>query len=244
MTSPIIGITTGRQADDAGEPWVQVTEAYVRAILHAGGLPILLPVGLAGERLREIQARLSGVLLTGGDDIDPALFHGEPHPKVAGVDPGRDDLELSLARWATDSGVPFLGICRGCQVVNVALGGTLFTDIPDQVPGALRHVHLKSEPRSRIAHDVSVEQDSCLAGIVGTRSLPANSSHHQSAKEIGAGLVVTAHAPDGVIEALELPGHPFGLAVQWHPEWLPGVTAHEAIFSAFIQAAAKNQISD
>ncbi len=237
MSSPIIGITTGRKADEAGESWVQVTEAYVRAILHAGGLPILLPVGLAGERLREIQPRLAGVLLTGGDDIDPLVFNGAPHPKVAGVDPLRDDLELSLARWASATAVPFLGICRGCQVVNVALGGTLFTDIPDQVPGAVRHGHLKGEPTSRLAHDVTVEPGSCLAGILGTLALPTNSWHHQAAKETGAGLVITARATDGVIEALELPGHPFGLAVQWHPEWLPGVKPHEAIFSAFIEAA-------
>ncbi len=240
MSAPIVGITTGRDRDDAGEPWVQVTEAYVKAILRAGGLPILLPVGLEGERLREIQPRLDGVLLTGGDDIDPAVFNGAPHPKVAGVDPGRDTLEITLARWVAESGTPFLGICRGCQVVDVALGGSLYTDIADQVPGAVRHVHLKGEPRSRLAHDVRVEPGTCLAQILGNGDLPANSSHHQSAREIGAGLKITARASDGIVEALELPGHPFGLAVQWHPEWLPDSAPHQAIFKAFIAAAGRD----
>jgi putative glutamine amidotransferase len=240
MTAPIIGITTGRGRDDAGESWVQVTDAYVQAILRAGGLPILLPVGLEGERLREIQPRLAGLLLTGGGDIDPAVFNGEPHPRVAEVDPGRDALEIPLARWAAESGTPFLGICRGCQVVNVALGGGLYTDVADQVPGAVRHVHLKGEPRSRLAHDVHVEAGTCLARILGHSDLPTNSSHHQSAKEIAPGLAVTARATDGVVEALELPGHPFGLAVQWHPEWLPDSAPHQAIFKAFISAAKKD----
>jgi putative glutamine amidotransferase len=241
MTAPLIGITTGRDRDEAGETWIQVTQAYVQAILRAGGSPILLPVGLDGERLEQVRALLDGVLLTGGDDIDPMIFNGEPHPRVAGVDPGRDNLELSLASWAVQSGVPFLGICRGCQVVNVALGGSLYTDIPDQVPAAERHHHLKGEPRSRLAHQVQVEPGSCLAGILGQTSLPANSSHHQSAKDVPAGLCISARAPDGVIEALELPEHPFGLSVQWHPEWLPDAPAHQAIFTAFIRAAGKGR---
>jgi putative glutamine amidotransferase len=237
MTAPLIGITTGRDRDDAGEPWVQVTEAYVQSILRAGGLPILLPVGLDSARLEQLSPTLAGVLLTGGDDIDPALFNGEPHPRVAGVDPARDALEIWLARWAMESKTPFLGICRGCQVVNVALGGSLYTDLPDQFPSDVRHHHLKGEPRSRLAHEVRVEPGSCLAGILGQTELPANSSHHQAAKDVPAELIISAHASDGVIEALELRSHPFGLSVQWHPEWLPDSPAHQAIFTAFIDAA-------
>jgi putative glutamine amidotransferase len=239
MPAPLIGITTGRDRDAAGETWIQVTQAYVQAILRAGGSPILLPVGLDGERLAQVSALLDGVLLTGGDDIDPALFNGELHPRVAGVDAGRDDLEIWLARWAVAESVPFLGICRGCQVVNVALGGSLFTDIPDQVPAAERHHHLKGEPRSRLAHAVQVEPGTRLSAILGQADLPANSSHHQSAKDVPSGLRISARAADGIIEALELPDHPFGLTVQWHPEWLPDAPAHQAIFTAFIRAAGK-----
>ena len=237
MDAPIIGITTGRNTDGEREPWVRVTEAYIQAILRAGGAPVLLPVGLASGPLAEVERLLDGLLLTGGADIDPARFGGESHPRVYGVDPARDELEFALTRWAVDSGTPFLGICRGCQVVNVALGGSLFTDIADQVPGAVRHSHLKNEPRSQIAHSVAVEPGTCLAEILGQQTLPANSYHHQSAREIAATLVVSARASDGIIEGLELPGHPFGIAVQWHPEWLPGEPIHQKIFQAFIRAA-------
>lgn len=236
---PLIGITTGRNPDPAGEPWIMVVEAYVRAVLRAGGAPVLLPVGLGDGELADIQPLLAGVLLTGGGDIDPARFDGDPHPRVDGVDPQRDDLDITMARWAAESGTPFLGICRGCQVVNVALGGDLYTDIPDQHPGALRHVHLNGEPRSRTAHEVRIEPGSRLAEITGRTLLATNSSHHQAARAVPSTLAVTAVATDGIIEALELPHHPFGVAVQWHPEWLPDAGPHQAIFRAFIEAAGE-----
>lgn len=239
MTHPLIGITTRVIQDNEGQPLIAAVEAYIQAVIRAGGLPLLVPIGLPEEQMRELPQHIDGLLLTGGADIDPEIFNGEPHPRVYGVNPDRDALELTLARSAVEEKLPFLGICRGFQVLNVALGGDLYTHIPDQFPGAAKHDNRVSTGRSRLEHGVTIEAGTCLASITGPGYLPVNSLHHQGAKEIAPGLIVSARAEDGLVEGLEVPGHPFGVAVQWHPEWLPDNERMQAIFRAFVQAASQ-----
>jgi putative glutamine amidotransferase len=158
---------------------------------------------------------------------------------VEGVDADRDETEIEIARSIARSSTPFLGICRGAQVVNIALGGTIYEHIPDQLPEALEHATPDGKPRGYLAHPVRIEAGSTLEGILGASSAQVNSLHHQSIRQVASGLRLTATAPDGVIEAVELPGHPFGVAVQWHPEWLQEHAAMRALFEAFVQAAGR-----
>jgi putative glutamine amidotransferase len=204
--------------------------------MAAGGIPVLIPAGLSAAQCAGLIDRLDGLLLTGGGDIDPLRFNGTPHEKVSGISAERDAVEFELVRQAANQGLPFLGICRGLQVVNVALGGTLYTHILDQLPDALEHSHEENE-RDRLHHTVVLESDSRLAGIVGTTSLTVNSLHHQGIKDLAPKLHAAAHSPDGLVEAVELTDHPFGLAVQWHPEELQRLDEQKAIFKALILAA-------
>ncbi len=241
MSAPLIGITSGREPENVPVRHVSVPEAYIQAILRAGGLPVILPVGLAGNDFEELRLRLDGLLLTGGGDIDPARFAGKAHPQVYDVDRERDNLEIALAQLAVRSKWPFLAICRGIQVLNVALGGSLYTDIADQFPNALRHDCAADWPRDHSAHLVSLNPESQLAGILGVTSFPTNSLHHQGLDKIAPGLCPVGFAPDSLVEAVELiDRHPFGFGVQWHPEWLPDSAPMQALFQAFIQAAATN----
>ncbi len=238
MSKPVIGVTTF-DGDREGRPYVMLNTHYVHAILAAGGIPVLLPNQLTQADVDELLPRLQGILFTGGGDIRTDLFNGEPHPKVSEVDDARDALELPLMRRVVDEGRPFFGICRGFQVMNVALGGTLYTHIPDQHPGALRHDWYPNIPRDTIAHEVRVEEDSRLAELVGMPILRVNSLHHQGIKDLAPGLRPVAYAPDGLIEAVELPNHPFGLAVQWHPEWLTHQPEMRNLFRKFVEACAR-----
>lgn len=242
MKTPTIGLTTNRLVStNPLSPNHGVSEAYIQAVSNAGGLPLLIPLGLPERDWQALAARLDGILFTGGSDIDPARFNGVPHPNVYGIDPDRDALEIALVRRAAQTGQPFLGICRGSQAVNVALGGSLYTDIADQVPGALRHDWYPDVPRGYRAHAVTLDPDSRLAGILGGTAAQVNSLHHQGLLQVGQGLAVSGHSPDGMIESIELPGHPFGIAVQWHPEWLQDDPAMRALFHAFIEAAAREK---
>lgn len=238
MSKPVIGITTF-DGDYEVRPYVMLNTHYVHAILEAGGIPVLLPNQLTQADVDELLPHLHGILFTGGGDIRTDLFNGEPHPKVSGVDDARDALELPLMRRVVDEGRPFFGICRGFQVMNVALGGTLYTHIPDQHPGALRHDWYPNIPRDTIAHEVRVEEDSRLAELVGKPILRVNSLHHQGIKDLAPGLRPVAYAPDGLIEAVELPNHPFGLAVQWHPEWLTHQPEMRNLFRKFVEACER-----
>ncbi len=237
MPAPLIGITASRTLSSANLPLSAVTEAYVQAVRRAGGLPVLIPVGLAREDLPRLRETLAGVLLSGGGDIHPGRYNGSFHPRVNGVDEERDELEIVLLRLAAETGWPFLGVCRGIQVINVALGGSLYADLDGLLPGALRHDLYPNHPRDLIAHPVSIQSGCLLARIVGGEELEVNSLHHQGIERLAGGLEALAFAPDGLIEAVQLKGHPFGLGVQWHPEWLPGSPAQQAIFAAFVEAA-------
>jgi putative glutamine amidotransferase len=237
--APIIGITTGRGKVD-GNPTIRLGEAYVQAVLRAGGIPLLLPVG--NLPIDEILPHLDGLLLSGGGDIDPVLFGGEPHPKVYGIDRERDALELALVREAVRTKLPFLAICRGIQAVNVALGGTLYTDIYDQLPGALAHPWVEGAPRDHLAHTIQVMPGSRLAELLGGPQVWVNSLHHQGIRSVAAGLNPVAVAQDGLVEAVEVEGHPFGLSVQWHPEALPDLPAMQALFRGLVTASRQYQV--
>jgi putative glutamine amidotransferase len=237
---PLIGITTNQSKNEDDLPSVMVLQAYARAVLQAGGAPVLIPSMLTEAGWESVYARLDGILLSGGGDISLEHFSGDAHPRIDGVDPQRDAIELNLLHAAVKDGKPFLGICRGIQLVNVGLGGTLYTHLRDQLPDALDHAY-PGNMRTVLVHEVNVEAGTRLAGILGEPVLRVNSLHHQGLKDIAPGLRVTSHAPDGLVEAVELPDHPFALAVQWHPEWLTDQQPTRNLFGAFVEAAREDQ---
>ncbi|GAB4400505.1 MAG: gamma-glutamyl-gamma-aminobutyrate hydrolase family protein [Anaerolineales bacterium] len=244
MTPPVIAIPCRHDASGRHHqlPMQGMGQAYLSAVIAAGGVPVLLPLGLDEPRLLRALDRTDGLLLAGGEDIAPARFGEEPHPNLGTVDADRDAAEVALARRALEAGLPLLAICRGIQVLNVAAGGTLYQDIPSQVPGALKHNCFYPEyPRDHIAHTVAVAPDSRLATILGRDvAVPVNSLHHQAVKAVGAGLRVVAQAPDGIAEAMEGTGGAWVLAVQWHPEELaPSRPDMATLFRAFVEAAGR-----
>jgi len=238
MITPLIGLTTFRQIDPYGQPQLAIKEAYVRSLSAAGAAPLFIPLGLTEAALDRILSGLDGVLFTGGGDIHPEHYGSQMHPLVDEIDLDRDRVEIHLVKRVIENGMPFLGICRGLQMINVTLGGTLYEDILDQRPGSLRHQYYPDWPRDYLAHDVRIETNSRLHKIVGHGEAPVNSLHHQGIRQLAPSVRPTAYAPDGVIEAIELSSHPYGLAVQWHPEWLPAHPSMQAIFRDFVAAAS------
>jgi putative glutamine amidotransferase len=235
---PIIGITTNQSQNAYGYPTVMLMQSYINAVSQAGGVPVLIPSTVAQDGWVALYSRLDGILFSGGGDIGLEFSPGEPHPRIDDVDLQRDSIEISMVRAAASDGKPFLGICRGCQVMNVALGGTLYTHIPDQLPNALDHSY-PGNMRTVLVHEVKVEEGTHLAEIFGEPILRVNSLHHQGLKDIAAAVRVAGLAPDGLVEAVELPEHPFGVAVQWHPEWLTDQAPTKNLFRKFVEAAGK-----
>lgn len=205
-------------------------EPYLKA-LEAQGASVLVIPPQAEDRLPTLLKKLDGLLLPGGVDVDPAHFGEEPIPENGEVSPERDGLELYLARYAAEHGLPTLGICRGIQVMNVALGGSLYQDLPAQGFRAVQH-YQKSES-GVLAHSAQQVGESPLSGFFNLR-FRVNSYHHQALKDLAPGLRAVAVAPDGVVEAVVLEGHPFFFGVQWHPELLP---QQWGIFRALVEAA-------
>lgn len=218
-------------------------EDYLESVRRAGGEPVEVVVG--GEAPDQILARVDGLILTGGGDVDPKLYGEARHDTFQPAETGRDEFEIALARAAVAKRIPLLAICRGMQVLNVAMGGTLIQDIPSQVPGALEHS--VPQPRAGSAHEVWVSKGSKLSMLLADHmedgeTCHVNSRHHQSVKQAADGFEVTATAPDGVIEAMEKPDTVFCVAVQWHPEnfWRTG--EFRELFEGLVQAAsAKKQ---
>ena len=234
MTAPVIGITTGYQAEK--RPTFSLPGDYVESVLLAGGVPLLLPAVEDARMTERLLAQVDGVLLSGGPDVDPSEYGEEPHPKTRPLHPRRNRFDLSLAGLAACRGLPVMGICLGCQVLNVALGGTLYQHVPDEIAPALRHS--AGEPGQRTNHRVRIAEDSHLARIVGTTDLATNSSHHQAIREVAPPLRAVAWSEDGVIEAAEARDERFLLAIQWHPENLAAKrTEHLALFAALVEAA-------
>lgn len=237
----IIGITANQVSNSYGQHAVQLMQAYVDAVSQAGGVPVIVPSSLAGGGWGAIYERLDGILFSGGGDISIERFAGEPHPRVDDVDPARDSVELGLLHAAAEAGKPFLGICRGCQLVNVGLGGTLYTHLPDQFPGALDHSY-PGNLRTVLVHEVQIEEGTLVANVLEEPIVSVNSHHHQGLKEIAPGLRIAGRAPDGLVEAVELPDHPFGIAVQWHPEWLTAQQSTRNLFRRFVEASDRQRI--
>ncbi len=235
---PLIGITTNNTTNSYGQPIVMVQQSYVRAVMQAGGVPVLIPSSIADDGWDAAYSRLDGILFSGGGDISLDYFPGDPHPRIDDVDLDRDSVELKMIQTAASDGKPFLGICRGCQVMNVAFGGTLYTHIPDQLPGALDHSY-PGNMRTVLVHEVKIEEGTHVAEIFGDPIIQVNSLHHQGLKDIAPSLRVAGHAPDGLVEAVELPDHPFGLGVQWHPEWLTDQESTRNLFRKFVEVAGK-----
>ena len=213
-------------------------QSYVNAVIQAGGVPVLIPSLIPEEGWEALYSHLDGILFSGGGDIGLEYFVGDPHPRIDDVDVKRDAIETNLVQAAASDGKPFLGICRGCQVVNVALGGSLYTHLPDQLPNALDHDY-PGNKRTILVHEVKIEEGTRLAEVYGEPIVRVNSLHHQGLKDIAAALRVAGRSPDGLVEAIELPDHPFGLAVQWHPEWLTDQETTRNLFKTFVETAAR-----
>jgi putative glutamine amidotransferase len=219
----------------------QRPEAYIRAIVAAGGEPVVFEP-LADEATVEAAlAKVDGVLLTGGRDLDPALWGEPPHRETRLMDPDRQRTDLALIRLADARGVPLLGICLGIQEMAWVRGGAIHQHVPD-IGGTIGHNCGVGKPR--LKHEVTIEAGSLLARIVGPGPLEVNSTHHQAVCEAGRGMRVVARSGDGVIEAIEdpAPGR-FFLGVQWHPEDLLGEPPHRALFEALVQAARQRRAS-
>lgn len=238
---PRIAITAGSNPGLANHAWLRFD--YLHAISKAGGLPSIVAAGFenpfddAAQLAGEILDNCDGLLLSGGTDVDPKIFGETPHTALGRVDPPRDPFEITLTQEALRRDMPILGICRGLQVLNVALGGTLVQDIPSDVNNA--RVHETGEDRLVIGHDVVIEPNSRLAGLLSTTRVGVNSFHHQAAKQLGQGLLVTATSPDdGIIEGIERPDRAFVVAVQWHPENFWKVSdVFDGLFTGFVEAS-------
>ena len=239
---PLIGIPcAGNVRSHTNHIRFAVGQSYCRALELAGGAPILIPLLEDEQALQGIYGRLDGLLLAGGGDVEPRHFGQERLAKLAGVDHPRDRVELLLIRRAFEDDLPTLAICRGVQMLAVALGGTLVQDIPAQIPGALRH-NFPDHPRNYLAHEVVAESGSHLADLLGAERTGVNSFHHQSVQDVPSTLRVTAHAPDGVVEAVEAPTRRFMLGVQWHPEDLVGNDPKMTrLFAALVETAASSR---
>jgi putative glutamine amidotransferase len=233
---PFVIVTATTEAL-GGRARVRINEAYTNALASFGVVPLILPPLDAGLALRALDAA-AGLVLTGGEDIDPARFGEAPHEKTGLAHAARDDYEIALARAAAEREIPTLAICRGAQIMNVALGGTLVQDIASQVGTTIDHV--LGDRRTERVHPIAIDADSRLARIVGASEIQVNSSHHQSAARPAAPLRVSARSADDVVEALEpASGDWWMVAVQWHPEELTATVEgwDRHLFAAFADAA-------
>lgn len=238
MSRPLIGVTTSVTVGQYPER-AYVNAAYLRAVQVAGGIPLLLPPHLTNEARSDLSHRIQGLVLTGGGDLDPQRF-GEPaHATVYEVSAARDDLELALVESAIETETPLFAICRGVQVLNVALGGTLWQDLSSDVGTTV--VHTQKERRDRATHPVTISGETRLAEVLGAHEIDVNSFHHQAIRKLGSGLRDVAWAPDGVIEGVEWSdARMLVLGVQWHPEDLAEHDPSAAnLFRALVDAAAK-----
>ncbi|WP_447970088.1 gamma-glutamyl-gamma-aminobutyrate hydrolase family protein [Nitrospira sp. M1] len=245
---PIIGITPDYNAGDredmgGKEPTYFLRARYVQAIEDAGGLPILFPLVIDRVRQRQLLSQVDGLLVTGsGSDLDPQLYGERQCVPFRQMSHQRSSLELGVSKLVYGTHHPTLGICGGMQSINVALGGTLIQDIAVQHSTDI--AHLPPGSATKKAHGITIAPQTLLHKIVGKSSIRVNSSHHQSVKKVPGRLVTSAVSPDGVIEAIEAPAHPFLLGVQWHPEFLyKHDPLQKKLFQAFVKAAKSFKIS-
>ncbi|MAG94073.1 MAG: peptidase C26 [Planctomycetaceae bacterium] len=230
---PLIGITTYGQNE---ERHFTIPREYVDCVRRSSGTVVLIPPGVADfDGLLE---HLDGVILAGGGDLDPQRYAGREHETIYMLDAERDETELALARRVIDSGLPTLGICRGTQVINVVLGGTLMEHLPDEVGESVVH---RLPPREPTEHCVRVQEGTQLADILRQEEFSCASWHHQAIRDVAQGLNVSARAEDGVVEAVEMPAHAWLIAVQWHPELTAASDrGQQRLFEAFVQACRES----
>ena len=244
--TPLIGVTTSEvrpaklshpaERSDPARPEMALGMTYMRAVVSAGGVPVVIPP-LGNGQVPELLDRLGGVLLSGGPDIDPTLYRDESHPELGPTWRDLDELELDLARAADARGMPVFGICRGAQTINVARGGTLYQHLPDLDGHGV--AHRQTDSGETVTHRVDILAGTRLAEIVGDGEVEVNSFHHQGVRDLGEGLEVSARSLDDVVEAVEDSEHPFLIGVQWHAEFLVDRPHEHALFRAFVVAAAE-----
>jgi putative glutamine amidotransferase len=244
MHAPLIGISTSElrtpdrvDRDPEAEPpqrELALGLDYPVAVAAGGGLPVVLPPHL--DVASELVGRLDGLVLSGGHDLDPALYAQAPHPELGPIDPANDRWELALLRAALDRGIPVLGICRGMQLLNVAYGGSLFQDLPSQL-GTEPELHRQTARGTQVTHDVIVDDGTELARLIGAGQQAVNSFHHQAVDNLGSALIVAARDPEGLVEGIEDPAREFVVGVQWHAESLYAREAQLALFQGLVAAA-------
>lgn len=232
---PIIGITSHIEQESK----YILNKSYINSVQQAGGIPLIVPAGIEDD-VTELVQQLDGLLLSGGGDIDPTLFGEEPHPELGEVSPLRDSVEMLLIREMLAENKPILGICRGVQILNIAMGGNMYQDIYAQQDKVLLQ-HSQIATRSHRSHFVQVENNTILHSIAQAERIKVNSFHHQAVKDVPEPLIISGIASDGVIEAIESKGHHFVVGVQWHPEEL--VESEDSVsirlFEKFVQACRK-----
>lgn len=235
MTRPLIGVTAHpRTVETATGPTLlhTVSRYYVDSVARAGGLPVLLPV-VGPETVGDLVTAVDGLLLTGGGDIAPSRYGAQPVPETSGVDPGRDAFEIALVEEAVARDLPLLAICRGMQLLNVVLGGSLV----QHLPAVTEHAHDLTQRWAEGVHPVRIDPDSHLAEALGVVAVEVNSIHHQAVERPAPGARAVAWAPDGTVEALEIPDSPHVVAVQWHPELLEDWPEQQGLFGQLVAAA-------
>ena len=237
MSRTIIGITSSREKTNSSSIQIGILETYLSAITNAGGIPLPIPLGIPNQLLDVLIQFIDGILFTGGGDIQPMLYKGKNHSSLSGIDSDRDRIELYLLKHAVKDNKPILGICRGIQLINVGMGGSLYEDILSQVPSALQHQTYPEHKPDFLAHEVKIETGTLLMEILGKNQIQVNSTHHQAIKTVGRDLNPIGYAPDGIIEAITIRNVKFGIGVQWHPERLQNFQPMRNLFQAFISAA-------
>ncbi len=222
---------------ETGRPIYANNRAYVHAVESAGGLPILIPMINDLNLLTALLTRLDGLLLPGGIDLHPSRYGEEVHPLTEEADLELDEFEMTLTSWALQEDLPVLGVCRGMQLINVVLGGSLYQDISDQYPDSIKHSN-RDLPRTHLSHHITIDPGSCMEKVLGGQEVWVNSLHHQAIKHPGNGVCITGRAEDGIPELLEVPGYRFVMAAQSHPEEIYSIVpAIARLFSAFVQAS-------
>jgi putative glutamine amidotransferase len=242
LMRPLIGITTRagiRSVHNHERPIDYINSSYIQAVEDAGGIPILIPILQDHGALQTLLPRLDGLLLPGGLDIEPCHYQQQPHQLTGSPNPSIDTLELAVAHWAIQEKLPTLGICRGMQLLNVALGGDLYQDLGEQYPASLAHANWDL-PRHQFAHSIQIEAGSRMEKIFGQQVLASNSLHHQGINKPGKGIIISGRAEDGLPELMEVVDHPFMLAAQCHPEELyRSEPVWAKLFQAFIAACTQ-----
>ncbi len=242
---PVIGITCNfDERDEVGlvthlgapcQKWHFVADHYIRSVEQAGGVPVLIPLYHNMETMREAAGRLDGLLISGGNDINPGEYRAAVQPYCGTVVPKRDRQDIFLARHIfNETQKPLLGICRGIQVINVACGGELYQDL--EIEGNYRHHFCDMFPLNYGVHKVKLDVGSRIGKILGKETVSVNSFHHQAVKQAAPGFLTGARSEDGVVESIESPGERFVLGIQWHPEMMHDSEEQQKIFRAFIEA--------